>query len=442
MAGPSSPDSSISISSLLASCSLGINSRSDADRPLASIQYKDRLYDSASKALEDYIVDYEAASTGRITVRPSTTLPTPTRRARPSVRHTRSLTRSGYVARDPDLLSLTTDDLLGFPPDGSLPFSRASQERKRQKNLKKQLGISPHVMALTSPLTPSSLRGTDVSALDIREHRLRSQELQRRKEKSQRERENDPGLYNNANSLPYRDYPRWLTSHKSELGVSGLSSIPDVRYPLWLGDHRLLGDIHTRRTVHSEGATINIPNYPSGPLDRSQMPRYDQAGDKMVNSSIFIDGVKSSAGTDLDIMRHLHTLGKGRPEPISEQTGGTTHKDLSHSPRTEDVLEAERSWEKVPVSYKCPVHVLCEDEENKGLKALKSNLLEDFLKDSVLQEKTVSTEVQSEIQKVDQEVFPVNKSLQKALHHLSRLKELVGDCDLKKKEEDQPGLQT
>ncbi|XP_044150672.1 lung adenoma susceptibility protein 2 [Bufo gargarizans] len=493
MATSSSPDSSVSISSLLASCSLRSSNHSDGVRPAATIQYKDRLYDSASKALEDYIMDYEAASTGQITVRPSTTLTSPTRRARPSVRRTRPLTRSRYVARDPDLLSLTTDDLLGFPPDGSLPFSQAS-ERKRRKNLKTQYGFSPQVTSVTSPLTHSSLRGTALSTLDLRDHRLRSQDFQRLKETTQRdhswretERENDSGLYNNVTSVLYKSYPRWLTSQKSELGVSGITSIPEVRYPVWLRDHRLLDDVdnHLTGALHRDG--------PGSSLDHLQIPRYDLRGYKAVNSSSFRDSMKPPARSDLDIVQHLHTPGKNRPVQKSEQTGDVTRQDLSQeppcynqSPRTEDILEVERSWEKVPYSYKSPVHVLCEDEESKGLKAFKSNLVEDFLKDCVQQEKAantfsggnhhgpvealkhilfnmqafqqnfnqetstehlkefqkISTEAETEIQKADQEIFPVNKSLQKALHHLSRLKELVGDCNLKKQEDHRTDVPT
>lgn len=475
MAGSSSPDSSISISSLLASCSLGSSSRSDA----ASIQYKDRLYDSASKALEDYIVDYEAASTGQITIRTSTTHRTPTRRAHPSVRHRSPQTRSRYAPRDPDLLSLTTDDLLGFPPDGSLPFSQAS-ERKRRKNLKKQYESSPNATALTSPVTSSTLRRTNISALDLRDFRLRSQDLQRSKNQSQMEhllRENDFGRHNKATSLLYKSYPRWLTSHKSELGVSGITSVPDVKYPVWLRDHKLLDDIESRIT---RSAATKIPNY------LSQMPRYDQRGSKMVNSGNFTDSRKHSARSDLDIVEHLHTPVKNYCLQESDRGDGVTQQLLpnNQSPRTEDILEAERSWEHVPYSYKSPVHVLCEEEETKGLEALKSNLVEDFLKDCVQQENTtfsggnhhgpvealkhilfnlqafqqnstqdtssthlpefkkISTEAQSELQKADQEIFPVNKSLQKALQHLSRLKELVGDCNLKKTEDNKQDLQT
>ncbi|XP_075711100.1 lung adenoma susceptibility protein 2 isoform X2 [Rhinoderma darwinii] len=401
MARSSSPDSSVSISSLLASCSLGRSSRTEAARPAASIQYKDRLYNSASKALEDYIVDYEADSSGKITIRPSTT---PARRAYPLVRHRQPLTSSRSVARDPDLLSLTTDDLLSFPSDGSLPFSQAS-ERKRRKNLKKQYGLSPNVTALTSPLTPSSLRGT-ITALDIRNHRLRSQDLQKRKEKHQLDRllreidrENDSGLYNNLNSLLYKSYPRWLTSQKSDLGVSGITSIPDVNYPVWLRDHRLLDDLdsHTTRTSHRDGPITKIPNYLSGSSSLGSSD-HSQVGYKMVNSgSNFMDSRKHSAQSDLDIMEHLHTPAKSHPGQKSEQTRGGSKKDLSQLPhnnqslQTEDVLEAERSWENVPYSYKSPVHVLCEDEEDRGVKAFKSNLVEDFLKDSAQLENTANT---------------------------------------------------
>ncbi|XP_056400953.1 lung adenoma susceptibility protein 2 isoform X2 [Hyla sarda] len=462
MATSSSPDSSISISSLLASCSLS-SSRSDGDRTAASIQYKDRLYDSATKALEDYIVDYEASSTGKITVQPSPALITSPRRVNSSVRHKRSLTRSRYVPRDPDLLSLTTDDLLGFPTDGSLSFSQAS-ERKRRKNLKKEYGFSPNVAALTSPLTSSSLQRTDIHALDPRDHRLRFQDLQKCRGKSQRDyllretdRENHSGLDNNSTSLLYKSYPRWLTSQRSELGVSGITSIPDVKYPVWLRDHRLLDDVdsHVTRTLHRVDPVTKIPQYQLPGCsslnfsDHSQLIHYDQRGYKMVNSGNLTNSRKHSARSHLDILENLHTPVKNHPVPESEQAGGIIHQDTSQqllpnnqSPRTEEVLEAERSWEKVPYSYKSPVHVLCEDEEIKRLKAFKSNLVEGFLKDCVQQENTISTEAESEIQRVDQEIFPVNKSLQKALQHLSRLKELVGDCDLKKKEDSKQDLPT
>ncbi|XP_069819254.1 lung adenoma susceptibility protein 2 [Dendropsophus ebraccatus] len=493
----SSPDSSISISSLLASCSLGSSSRSDGARTAASIQYKDRLYDSASKALQDYIEDYEAASTGRISIRPSATVTPPPQRARPSVRRSQSLTRSRYVAHDPELLSLTTDDLLGFPSDGSLPFSQAS-ERKRRKNLKKQYGFSPNVAALASPVASSSLRRTDVTDLDLRDHRLHFTNLQRSREKNQvdyllreTKREHNSGLYNKETSMLHKSYPRWLTSHKSDLGVSGITSIPDVKYPIWLRDHRLLDDIdsHITRTLYKDGLDTKI-HKSLGLMDHSQRTHCEQQGYRRVKSGTFTNSISHSDRSDLDIMENLHTPMKNYH---LQKTGGITHKDVpqqpppnDRSPRTEDILEAERSWEKIPYTYKSPVHIQCEDVENKGPKSSRSNLVADFLKDCARQENTtntfsggnhhgpvealkhilfnmqafqqnfnqetnsehfkefqkVSTEAESEIQRMDQEIFPVNKSLQKALQHLSRLKELVGDCNLRKKEDHKEDLQT
>ncbi|XP_029435737.1 lung adenoma susceptibility protein 2 isoform X2 [Rhinatrema bivittatum] len=145
------------------------------------------------------------------------------------------------------------------------------------------------------------------------------------------------------------------------------------------------------------------------------------------------------------------------------------------SPKTEDIVDTERSWEKIPVTFKSPVPV-CSDEGN--LQTTKLNLVNDFLKDctkknSLVEETTLSggnhhgpvealkqmlfnlqtvqqsyshdkaekeefkklSETDSELELFDQEMMPVNKSLQKALHHLSRLKQLVEDRNEEKDEE-------
>ncbi|KAG9469483.1 hypothetical protein GDO78_020428, partial [Eleutherodactylus coqui] len=298
----------------------------------------------------------------------------------------------------------------------------------------------------------------------------RFQDLQRRKGKGhldhllqEMESENDSRLHNSMNSPLYKSYPRWLTSQKSELGVSGITSVPDVQYPVWLRDHGLLDDLDNRiaRTVHKDGPIAKISNRPSSStlLDSSQM-----RGCRAVNANNFTESRRPLTWSDLDIMKHLHTPVKNHPVQKSEQTGGAACRDLSpqlphnnQSPQTEDILEAERSWENVPYTYKSPVHVLCEDERSEGLEAVKSNLMEDLLKDCVQKENTtnsfsggnhhgpvealkhmlfnlqafqqnfsheassehlkvfqkISTEAESELQRVDQEIFPVNKSLQK-----------------------------
>ncbi|XP_063816033.1 lung adenoma susceptibility protein 2 isoform X2 [Pseudophryne corroboree] len=432
----SSPDSSISISSLLASCSL--SSHSGSSHSVGSIKYKDRLYDSASKALDAYIEDHEEslhspiASPGKITIRPSPHHSSAKTRAYPKVRHKQpSSSRRRYVPRDPDLLSLTTDDLLCFPSDGTLPFSQASEE-KRWKAIKKHYGS--HLTSHTAAPSPfaSSNRGATFQPYELHDHSLGYLDLQshkvhdafgKLKRKSmvilpETDTENNHALYSNLNSpyLPNRStlcksYPRWLTSQKSELGVSGITSIPDVKYPVWLRDHGLLDGtdsrIPSRKCMSPENSSIpRTLNYLHGSSslgwqDLVRTPFHDlcidERGYNMVHSGRCMDGKKNSLHSGFETIKHWHTPLKSHPNDLPdqnlEQAVEVSKKDSSQlphnngSPRTEDVLEAERSWENIPYSFKSPVPVL--DEENRA--PLKSSLVEDFLNDCAKKENKATT---------------------------------------------------
>uniref|UniRef100_A0A8C0IQ60 Chromosome 18 open reading frame 54 n=1 Tax=Chelonoidis abingdonii TaxID=106734 RepID=A0A8C0IQ60_CHEAB len=132
-----SPESTVS--SLLASCSLNSsNSYSNS-----SIQYKDKVYNSASQALEAYIEDFDQSlmssevSTGKICIGQSTPkdksakygsvqkygmFPVNEGFNQPGKLNSIASPFMRQTVCDPDLISLTTDDLLAFPSDGSLPF--------------------------------------------------------------------------------------------------------------------------------------------------------------------------------------------------------------------------------------------------------------------------------------------------------------------------------
>uniref|UniRef100_A0A8C3J4B4 Lung adenoma susceptibility protein 2 n=1 Tax=Calidris pygmaea TaxID=425635 RepID=A0A8C3J4B4_9CHAR len=124
-----SPDSAVS--SLLTSCS--IDSSNLYSNSL--IHYKDKLYSSASEALEAYIEDFDLSltspevRTGKISLDDFNQLLGLGSLASPSRRQPEC---------DPDLVSLATDDLLAFPADGSFiqpgPFKsrHQSSEWKRQ----------------------------------------------------------------------------------------------------------------------------------------------------------------------------------------------------------------------------------------------------------------------------------------------------------------------
>lgn len=152
-------------------------------------------------------------------------------------------------------------------------------------------------------------------------------------------------------------------------------------------------------------------------------------------------------------------------EPCTEKLPKSLKKD--DSPCSLDKLEAERSWENVPVTFKSPVPVNSDDcpEQTSKAKCAKE-FLEDFLhsdnqsctlsggkhhgpvealkqmlfnlqavQESFNQIKT--TDPKEEIKQdseddlsnlqLKESMIPITKSLQKALHHLSRLRDLVDD---------------
>ncbi|XP_031221849.1 lung adenoma susceptibility protein 2 isoform X3 [Mastomys coucha] len=139
------------------------------------------------------------------------------------------------------------------------------------------------------------------------------------------------------------------------------------------------------------------------------------------------------------------------------------------SPCSLDKLEAERTWENVPVTFKSPVPVKADDSPQRSSRTQCVNdnkFLEEFLNDDnqsstlsggkhhgpvealkqmlfnlqTVQEsfnKNKNTEPEEEIKQVSEDDFskpqmkenmiPITRSLHKALQHLSRLRDLVDD---------------
>uniref|UniRef100_F6QZ73 Chromosome 18 open reading frame 54 n=1 Tax=Xenopus tropicalis TaxID=8364 RepID=F6QZ73_XENTR len=180
-------------------------------------------------------------------------------------------------------------------------------------------------------------------------------------------------------------------------------------------------------------------------------------------------------GDSIDLL-----LQKSEDADIS-QTEVSSPLHFQGSPQTEEILEAERSWENNPYPVKPPVPVICQDSDlgifsqSKSVEDIAGLLTKDYksfrpsastfsggnhhgpvealkhmlynlqaFQHSFTQGKTtdeikeinkVSKEAGEDLRHLDQEMFPVNKSLQKALHHLARLKELVGDTSMEQYKE-------
>nr|XP_012419762.1 PREDICTED: lung adenoma susceptibility protein 2 isoform X3 [Odobenus rosmarus divergens] len=328
-----------SVSSLLASYSLSGSNSSNSD---GSFQYKDKLYSSASQALQAYIDDfdlsqmYPCASTGKINIeRCSANMPEFSNyiyKPKNAFENLDSKKCSSSSCRrktvnDIDSISLTTDDLLKLPADGSFSLTCIGSSHRISKKNKKCI--------------------RRLSSLDT--------------EKNQNFQE------------------------------------------------------------------------PSTPM--------------------------------CDKIELLILKAKRNLEHCTKELPKSTKKD--DSPCSLDKLEAERSWENIPVTFKSPVPVNSDDSPQQTSRAkCAKGFLEDFLnndnqsctlsggkhhgpvealkqmlfnlqavQESFNQNKTA--ELKEEIKQVSEDNFsklqlkesmvPITRSLQKALHHLSRLRDLVDD---------------
>lgn len=146
------------------------------------------------------------------------------------------------IVCEPDIVSLTTDDLLAFPADGS-PSFRISRSLAQRSNVNRRswttsASCSHHWTSsvhdkkkedsLKNSLLPSSYH--EGSRKKATRYTFQKHQLPGNDQLASRE------------TVLHKNYPRWLTSHKTELSISDLSSIPESKYPIWLKNHNLLLD--------------------------------------------------------------------------------------------------------------------------------------------------------------------------------------------------------
>ncbi|XP_067278860.1 lung adenoma susceptibility protein 2 isoform X2 [Pseudorasbora parva] len=305
-----SPESSVS--SLLAT-SGRLQSSLHPEPIIASIRYKDKHYASASDALDAYIRDFQRSQTG--------TLELPKERSKPQPRNRDVLKTSltdGELnflnipvrKRDCDGLSVTTDDLLALPNDGSLPVTRTSALLSRSGRFPMGLSFNSSSRSRSAAAQKRSMRRLPMD--DLLMGGLRSH------------REAPPLNILLANQTlppdtPRSSYlPRWMTSQKSEMDFSGMTSVPDLKYPMWLGQCE----------GSSEGQRSERPlRVPSWVADLEES---DTKDGQMLNTPVSLCG------------------------PLKEHNS---------SADTEDALNADRSWDNPPVAFKSPVPVGGADEQ-------------------------------------------------------------------------------
>lgn len=513
-----------SISSLLASCDLSGRNSSNPD---GSFHFKNKLYSSASAALQAYIEDYDlgrmhagaganpggvSLDTGSARARRFSSHSYPSHSAFENLDHIKhsnslNLPNRRETFKDIDSVSLTTDDLLKLPADGSLDLTYIRAGHRAGKKNKKSFG------RLGSLSVEQSSDFQDPAA-PMDKDRLVTPVVYTCKSGKQCGRLKNPKLVNRTNKCisessssfpkksPFKDrsehsaeknYPRWLTSQKSDLNVSGVTSIPDSKYPVWLHSQDLLPDANGQQAYaafkedpcsprHSYQAqrTSRLTNKCDGFEDALEPSNFSNAlsVDKGLDNKYKCDPEHSHCQCENpllpgqakkpfsgDKIELLILKAKSNLEQRGEDLPRAVQKD--DSPCSLDKLEAERSWENVPVPFKSPVPVSSEDSPRGSARVKCANqVLEDFLNNDdqsctlsggrhhgpvealkqmlfnlqAVQEsfnQNKSTEPEEGLKQSSEDDFstlqlresmiPITKSLQKALHHLSRLRELVDD---------------
>ncbi|KAK7143004.1 hypothetical protein R3I93_014228 [Phoxinus phoxinus] len=424
-----SPESSVS--SLLATS--GRLRSSIHPEPVSSIRYKDKHYASASQALDAYICDFHRGvrdSAGALELPEPLAKPHP--RSRDVLKTSLTDGELNFLnipvgKRGSDRLSVTTDDLLALPNDGSLPVTRTSALLSRSgssfpSGMSFSSSSRSHKRSSRRPAPPAN-RDWESFPVDDLLMGLRSH------------RQAPPPNALLANQTHPPDtlrstcLPRWMTSQKCEMDFSGMTSVPDRKDPLWLRQCEDPSD------GHQSDRPLTVPSWVR---ELEESSRDTQA---------------SANGHPYDISSlMLNASPLGLCEPLN--TSGET-----------ETLDADRSWDNPPVAFKSPVPVGGADEPqppeelhrsksagscSSGYSSRKHPGPVEALKHMLFRLQAVQHDIsQSHAcsgartleretlepdpqEQTEETAMGSGGSLQRALHHLDRLKTLVDDMNERK----------
>uniref|UniRef100_A0A8C6R4A1 RIKEN cDNA 4930503L19 gene n=1 Tax=Nannospalax galili TaxID=1026970 RepID=A0A8C6R4A1_NANGA len=460
-----------SVSSLLASCSLSGGGSSNSDD---SFWLKGKLYRSASEALQAYIHDFDlsrvhpATSTGKIdTSKGSVTVPRfSSYKHKPSNafenldhrQHSHSLSYRREIINDMDSISLTTDDLLRLPADGSFSFTHVRSGYRPSKKNKKYFGrldSSDIKKNLNFHVSSTPMSKDNLVTFDVYTHvngkkcgGPRTPKLMNRNSKCVLESSlsfpKESSFKDSSEHSAEKNYPRWLTSQKSDLNVSGVTSIPDFKYPIWLHNKDLLPDADSQRayklfkedeyspilshqTQRTSQLTDKVDCFEYS-FEPSNFTDSFREGKELVNEykcqceNPFLPGQsqKPFSGDKIELLilkakKNLRQCTEDLPKPMTKDD----------SPCSLDKLEAERSWENVPVTFKSPVPVNADDSPQQSSR---ETCIKEVLEDCLNNDNQVLEDDFSKLQ-LKENMIPITTSLQKALQHLSCLRDLVDDTN-------------
>lgn len=450
----------------------------------SSFSYKDKEYDSASSALDAYITDFERSRRRDVLNGAGLVLPPSFPRENTlSTLRNKDVLRERLSERELDFLSLpvsslrhrgnrdrismTTDELLNLPDDGSMPIthttafihsllskSGASHSRSPVKN-SRSLNHTPRASHPITTLRCSRCGGgTQFSnTLQPEPGATLSQGA-------------GPASAPPPNWLSSRDQatmhlPHWLSSNKAALDCSEIHSLPDLPYPPWI---RHCHDDQSERSYSKQGRSQDgeIEDFPaSAPswvqdLDEDQQQLDSELSLKKLRlqfaehishlasektdsvDSLYRDGKIQSLIQKADrVLDSLQNSATGSPVPpeSQDQTEELLLRDLDPNLTRADQLSA--AAELQPGLFEALKQILfrlqaVETELHRRHNAqqgalLQRTVLQDSRQQGAVQEKHRLQDTLQGAQLTDDQSAEADggPSLQRALLHLSRLKLLV-----------------
>uniref|UniRef100_UPI0037E93F9C lung adenoma susceptibility protein 2 n=1 Tax=Semicossyphus pulcher TaxID=241346 RepID=UPI0037E93F9C len=233
-----------------------------------TFRYRDKYYESASVALDAYIADFERgrqneSRTGRL-VLPRSPPCTPSRPGVSTLRN-KDVLRERLTDRELDFLnlpvsslhhrsnrdrlSMTTNELLSIPNDGSMPVTHTSAFIQ---GILSQSGPSQPRPSFSRPAHRTWDRlGSSHPDPRLNHHHHphpnrthRSSRCRGRPGAAMFKQDDisSSSCYRSAHRAPTEradlssslHLPHWFTSNKSEMDCSGITSVPDLKYPAWI----------------------------------------------------------------------------------------------------------------------------------------------------------------------------------------------------------------
>ncbi|XP_026194742.1 lung adenoma susceptibility protein 2 isoform X2 [Anabas testudineus] len=485
---------------------------------IGTFRYRDKSYDSASAALDAYIEDFDmthqnsGSQTSRLVLPhsfPSTPRKVSALRNRDVLRESLTdreldflnLPVSSLCHRDNrDRLSMTTDELLSIPFDGSMPVTHTSAFIQ---GLTSHSRASQHCCCSSRPGHRACARLSSSHTTSQLNHHpclIRTPRSSRCRGKpeavtvktlddvpccSHREVRSEWAKPSLSLHLPH-----WFTSNKADMDCSGMTSVPDLKYPAWIQHCGLseppppqeseLWD-HAPRTrapswvaeLEEDDQTLSQAGSQQSLKDlRLQFAQQisllaAERKNSDVVETLFRDSTIESLIQKADHVLNSLSLSSGRADSPADSVSPVKTEDLlfalpSHCPPSSLNLAGaaegatEALTDRGAQALGCSLRGSSIWTQPGPVEALKQMLFRLQAVEAELQRQqqasvtpTVTDRLQTEETPVKQEVsqrpdseaelegFPGGLSLQRALHHLSRLKLLVEEPGLKHKKKEE-----